>query len=55
MNVETVLLEVTITKETHDELLKLVRIQGGPVGNKVDSLLRRGIEATYEKFPNLKG
>lgn len=47
-------LNVTIPKETYDAVMKITEAQNANINNNVARLLDRGIEATYEQWPNLR-
>ena len=50
---ETVKIEVSITKDTYDQLVRLTKRQNAQLDNNVDRFIQEGIDATYARHPNL--
>lgn len=53
MDVPTTKIELSITRETHEKLIKLQRRTNSNLNNLADALLRDAIAARYLRFPNL--
>lgn len=53
MNCELMKIEAMIPAETYDRLIKLTKRQNANLSNNIGSLIDRGIDSTYEKWPML--
>lgn len=53
MNCELIKIEAMIPKEIYDRLVKLTKRQNANLSNNIGSLIEKGIDSTYEKWPML--
>ncbi len=53
-NCEIVQLDVGLPKDTYNALVTLTQRQNAALSNNVARLLNEAIEATYERWPNLR-